>query len=95
MANEDMTGHFLGGGSIRHVVAEGDIFLHAEDVAKVLYQAGSEMGIKALTSDDKIAGATAYGILHVGLRTDELRGELLKREAEKSLNAGPFSPGSK
>lgn len=82
MANEDMAGVFIGGGSIRHVVSGGEIFLNADDVAKVLFSAGGALGIVALASDDKANGGTALGLLHVATKIEELRSELLKREAE-------------
>lgn len=82
MANEDMDGMFLGGGAIDHVVEDGDIFLSANDLATLFLVTGINWGQIALAYDDIAGAGGAHVLLEVSQKIDELRSELLKREAE-------------
>lgn len=85
MANEDMNGLYFGGGAIDHVVTEGDIFLRANQVARLIGSTGVKMAISSLQHNDPAGAGTAQFLMLVSEKIYELRSELLKREIEDQL----------
>lgn len=79
--------NILGGGGLGYVVDGGEIYIKAEHLASLFSQTGAAMGIQAITTDCQATGAVAHALMLVAEKTDALRSELLRREAEASLLA--------
>jgi hypothetical protein len=92
MANEDMEGQFFGGGTIDYVVSGGEIYLKSEHLNNVMAQLGLRLSGIAIAEQNPSTGATAHMVLSIAEALMELRSELLRQEAEKSLlpPAEPF-----
>lgn len=88
MSDNEMDGQYLGGGYIEHIVQGGEIYLSAIDIATIFNNSGLSLGHKALTEADSIMTAQAQALLVLGFKMKELRSELLRQEAEKSLITG-------
>lgn len=77
----------LGGGGLGYLVQGGEIYLKAEDLSSLFGYTGARMGIQAITNGNPVDGAVAHALLLIAEKTDALRSELLRKEAEASFTA--------
>lgn len=84
--NEDMAGKYLGGGMLKFAVKDGEIYLHSQQIAQILYNVASSLYNSGIEAGSKESLVGAQLIAYMSNEFTMLRSELLKREAEKLFN---------
>lgn len=86
MDNSDMEGSFLGGGEIAHVMHDGEVYLSADHLSQLLFNAAyREIEYQKQTGNQE-GGLLVQWNLILSEKLADLRSELMKREIEASFN---------